>query len=372
MEAIGALAGGIAHDFNNILWGILGFTELSLQEAPEGSVLEENLQQVLVASHRAKDLIKQILAFSRMSEQERKPVNIEVVVKEAIKLLRASLPSTITIKHSLQESGNTVLADPIQIHQVLMNLCTNALHAMEQHGGLLEITMMPVDLDDSKILNFGELNAGPYVKLAVRDTGAGMDADTMERIFEPYYTTKEKEMGTGMGLAVVHGIVRAHHGGIRVLSELGRGSTFEVYLPRVLKDAGDMQASSDPLPTGNERILFIDDEETLVEMTLRMLSHLGYKVTAMTNSTEALNLFRSQPGHFDLIITDLTMPELTGDRLTQEIIRLRPDVPIILCTGFSEKISAERAKEIGLAAFLMKPIVLRELSGTIRRVLDDK
>ena len=372
MEAIGALAGGIAHDFNNILWGILGFTELSLQEAPEGSVLEENLQQVLTASHRAKELIKQILAFSRMSEQERTPVNIAVVVKEAIKLLRASLPSTITIRHSVHQGGSTVMADPIQVHQVLMNLCTNALHAMERNGGLLEIKLMPVDLDGSEILNFGELSPGPYVKLSVRDSGAGMNADTMERIFEPYYTTKEKETGTGMGLAVVHGIVRAHNGGIQVYSEPGRGSTFEVYLPRILKEAGDFQTPSDPLPKGSERILFIDDEEALVELLLRMLSHLGYKVTAMTNSTEALDLFRSQPGHFDLVITDLTMPELTGDRLTQEIIRLRSDVPIILCTGFSEKISVERAKEIGVAAFLMKPIVLRDLANTIRQVLDGK
>ena len=372
MEAIGVLAGGIAHDFNNILWGMLGFTEMSLIEAPEGSVLEDNLNHVLSAGHRAKELVQQILAFSRMSEQEKRPIDLRLIVNEALKLLRASIPTTIEITQNIAKKNTVVLADPTQIHQVIMNLCTNAAHAMEPGGGELNVVVGPVDIDAPRILNFGEISEGPYVKLTVRDTGNGMEAAMLERIFEPYFTTKEKGVGTGLGLSVVHGIVQSHGGVIDVFSEPGRGSVFDVYFPRIEKDILSEKKSEIPLSKGNERILFVDDEEALVGLVRRMLEYLGYEVTTRTNSMEALDLFRSQPDRYDLVMTDLTMPYMTGDILAQELLKIRSDIPVVLCTGFSEKISEERAGKIGIKAFVLKPLVLKDMSTTVRRVLDEK
>ena len=371
MESIGTLAGGIAHDFNNILWGIMGFIEMSLIEVQEGSILEENLNQALSAGNRAKELVQQILSFSRMSEQEKQLIDIQIIAKEAIKLLRASIPTSIEMKQNIAKTKTTVFADPTQIHQVIMNLCTNAAHAIEKSEGVMEIILEPVDIATPQVLTNGEIAEGPYIKLSVSDTGIGMDPVTLNKIFDPYYTTKSQGTGTGLGLAVVHGIVSAHGGGINVHSEPGKGSIFEVYIPRI--DTGIVAASEKtmPLSKGNEKILFVDDEEGLVNLVTRMLGHLGYEVVATKSSNEALDLFRKQPDQFDLVISDLTMPFMTGDKLAQEMMKIRPDIPVILCSGYSKKLSEEQAREIGIRRILMKPIVLKDLSKIVRQVLDE-
>jgi PAS domain S-box-containing protein len=371
MEAIGTLAGGIAHDFNNILSAIIGYTEIVLFHEPsEGSTARHSLDQVLSAAERAKDLVKHILAFSRQAEEERRPVLLEPLVKEALKLLRATLPSTIEIRQSIAPHADYVMADPTQIHQVLMNLCTNAFHAMREEGGVLEVRL------ESTTLNADEsaardLRSGKYLALIVRDTGCGMSPEVAVRIFDPYFTTKEKAVGTGLGLAVVHGIVKGHGGSISMESEPGKGSTFTVYLPLIkhvkLPETAEGQKI---LPTGVERILFIDDEPALVDIGKQMLERLGYQVVTRTSSTEALEYFRSAPDEFDLVITDQTMPRMTGDMLAGELMKLKPEIPIIICTGFSEKISEQEAITMGLRAFLMKPLVISDLANTIRRILD--
>ena len=372
MEAIGTLAGGIAHDFNNILWGMIGFTEMSLIEAPRGSELEDNLNQVLSAGHRAKELVRQILAFSRMSEQERKPTDIRPVVNEALKLLRASIPSTIEIDRRIERRQTTILADATQIHQVVLNLCTNAVHAMEKTGGMLKVTLEPVEIESPRGPATGDLIEGRYVKLSVSDTGIGMDTTTLDRLFNPYFTTKSKGTGTGLGLAVVHGIVQSHGGTIDVSSEPGKGSVFDVYFPRIDKEIVPAKKSAIPLSKGDERILFVDDEEGLGNLGTRMLGHLGYDVVTKTSSMEALDLFRTRHNRFDLVVTDLTMPFMTGDKLAEELMKIRPDIPIILCTGYSERLSEDEIRKLGIRTLLIKPIELEELSRTVRNVLDER
>jgi len=371
LEAVGTLAGGIAHDFNNILSAVIGFTEMALFEAEEDSLLQENMQEVLKAGNRAKDLVKQILAFSRQADQEKKPVQIKLIVKEAIQLLRASLPTTIEIHQKLQ-SDAAVLADPTQIHQVLMNLCTNADHAMGNGGGRLEVGLTNVELDAEFADHNPDVTPGSYLCLAVSDTGHGMAADVQARIFEPFFTTKERGKGTGMGLAVVHGIITSHGGTITVHSEPDEGSTFKVFLPAIQKKFDESVENRDPAPTGSERVLFVDDEKALVEMGQQMLEHLGYKVTTRTSSIEALELFREQPQKFDLVITDMTMPNMTGDKLAQELIDIRSNIPVILCTGYSQQINETKAKVMGIKAFVLKPMVMNELAITIRTVLKQK
>ncbi|RLB17584.1 MAG: hypothetical protein DRG63_03560 [Deltaproteobacteria bacterium] len=372
MEAIGTLAGGIAHDFNNILAAIIGYSELSLDDTLEGSQLRANLQQVLHAAYRARDLVKQILAFSRQGEQERIPISINPIIKEALKLLRASLPATIEIRHDIEKDPGIIEADATQIHQILMNLCTNAEHAMRENGGTLEVKVTRVNLDYEVASQHPELHPGPYLRLTVRDTGHGIDRKIMDRIFDPYFTTKEKGEGTGLGLAVVHGIVKAHGGAITVESELGKGSTFHVYFPVIEGEETPRETAEELIPTGNERILFVDDEPSIADMGRQLLERLGYDVVTKTNSLEALELFRSEPERFDLVITDMTMPQMTGDRLAQKLLKIRPDIPIILCTGFSQRISEEKAREIGIRAFAMKPILKRDLGNIVRKVLDEK
>jgi len=398
MEAIGTLAGGIAHDFNNILSAVMGFSELALDDIPEEK--QSNLLQVLDAGRRAKDLVKQILTFSRSSKEERKPIQVSSIVKEALKLLRASLPATIEIRKNIGTRPSTVMADPSQIHQVLMNLCTNAGHAMQKKGGVLEVSLsnaefgmrsacpveceayssgaeLKTDQDRSKIQNpkskidYPDLSPGPYLRLTVSDTGEGMVPGVMERIFEPYFTTKEKEKGTGLGLAMVHGIVESHGGTVKVHSELGKGSTFEVYLP-LIQEADkkpEIDVTTPPI-TGHEQVLLIDDEKIMAEMGKRMLDRIGYEVTIRTSSIEALELFRVAPDRFDIVITDLTMPNMTGFELAKELMQIRPDIPIILCTGFSETITEDKAKAAGIREFLLKPIAAREMAKAIRQVLD--
>ncbi|MDY6990863.1 MAG: PAS domain S-box protein [Thermodesulfobacteriota bacterium] len=370
MEAIGTLAGGIAHDFNNVLAAIIGYTEMSLDDAPRGSGLQTSLEEVLKAGNRAKDLVRQILTFSRQTEQESRPLQLKPVLREALQLLRASLPTTIEIRRDIQ-SESAVMGDPTQMHQVLMNLCGNAGYAMEGAGGVLTVSLTDVELDADFAAGHPEISPGPYLCLSVSDTGHGMDASTLERIFEPYFTTKEKEKGTGLGLAVVHGIVQGHGGTITVESEPGQGTTFHVYLPvisRTDKIGGEVE---EDLPMGRERILLIEDEEPLLKLGKQLLERLGYSVVTSTNGSEALEAFSAEPDRFDLVITDMTMPGMTGDRLASEIMKIRPDIPVILCTGFSPTITEKKAKALGIRAFLMKPLHKGDIAKTVRQVLDE-
>jgi two-component system cell cycle sensor histidine kinase/response regulator CckA len=369
MEAIGTLAGGIAHDFNNILASVIGYAELALDDAAKGTLQHENLQGVLVAGNRAKDLVKQILTFSRQVDLEQKPVQVKFVVKEALKLLRASIPSTVEIKQNIQ-SDALILGDSTQIHQVLMNLCTNAAHAMEDKGGLLTVNLADVELDSEFLSNYPDLKPGQYINLTVTDTGHGIPPAVLEKIFDPFFTTKEKEEGTGMGLSVVHGIVLSHGGTIYAYSEPGIGSTFKVFLPAIERHLEPEDRIEKPIPIGTERILFIDDEPTIVNMGKQILNSLGYDVATRTSSIEALELFKAQEGRFDLVITDMTMPKMTGEVLAKELMSIRPDIPVILCTGFSARMDEKKAMDIGIRAFISKPILKREIAETIRAVLD--
>ena len=370
MEAIGTLAGGIAHDFNNILYSMIGYTELALDDTEKGTQLHDNLQELLVAAHRAGDLVKQILTFSRKADRKLKPLKIQLVVREALKLIRSSLPSTIEINQNISNTCGLVMADATQIHQVAMNLLTNAYHAMEHEGGKLGVTLKEVDLDVDDLKDPAML-AGSYVCLTVEDTGAGIDEYVMDRIFEPYFSTKEKDKGTGLGLAMVHGIVKSYGGNIRVYSEPGKGTAFHVYLPVIQTQAETKETRIiSPVEGGKERILIVDDEEQIVRMTQQMLKRLGYHVTARTSSIEALEAFRSAPDKFDLVITDMTMPNMTGVHLTQKLIEIKSGIPVIICTGFSEKISEHKASTMGIRGYVMKPVVRSELAKKIREVLE--
>jgi PAS domain S-box-containing protein len=371
MEALGTLAGGIAHDFNNILMPITLNTELALRSIAEPDKTSENLQYVLEAAQRGRELVKQIITFSRRREQKREPVRIVPVIKEALKLLRASLPSTIKMRENIHDDPSEVmLADPTQIHQVLMNLCTNAAHAMREGGGMLEVSLVSVDVDQNAASFHADLKPGPYLRLTVSDTGEGMDRERMERIFEPFFTTKERSEGTGMGLAFVHVIVKNHGGAITVYSEVGKGSTFNMFFPRMKGSFEKERISPMDVPTGKERILLVDDEEPVLRSERTMLESLGYKVIAIAKSDEALKLFRAQPNEFDLVITDQTMPTMTGSKLSRKLLRLRSDIPIILCTGFSEAIDEDKTRAEGIREFVMKPFTTKEMADTIRRVLD--
>jgi PAS domain S-box-containing protein len=368
MESIGTLAGGIAHDFNNILSAVIGYTELSLIDIPKGSALQNNLQQVLKAGGRAKDLVRQILTFSRQRENELVPVKVSLIVNEALKLLRASLPTTIKMRHHIK-SYLAVLTDPTNIHQVLMNLCTNASFAMQKEGGVLEVSLSDVDLDADFAKQHPDVKPGKFIRLIVSDTGYGMSPEVSERIFDPFFTTKKMGQGTGMGLSVVHGIVKSHGGTIIVESSPGKGSAFSVFLPAIESEVTDQADQAQLVITGNERILFVDDEDFQADIGKRMLERLGYRVTAKTNSVEALDLFRQTPDEFDLVITDMTMPNMTGDVLARRLISIRPDIPIIVCTGYSARINPDIIKEIGIKEMAMKPVVMKDIAQMIHRVL---
>jgi PAS domain S-box-containing protein len=373
MEALGTLAGGIAHDFNNILGVILGYVEMAKYDAPEGTTLGSDLQQVLKATYRARDLVSHILTFSRQGQtQELRPISLGPIVKETLKLLRASLPSTIEIRRDISDKAGAVLGDPTQLHQILMNLCTNAAHAMRPKGGVLEIRLTSAELHAETAKNYEDLEEGKYVKLTVADTGHGMGQATLKRIFDPYFTTKEVGEGTGLGLAVVHGIVKRHRGAVKVFSDPGKGTTFEILFPKIDTPLEETTRVRREVPTGTERILFVDDEQSLTELGLKMLSRLGYQVTTKTNSLEALELFRSQSDAFDLVITDQTMPRMTGFDLTAKLQQIRRDIPIILCTGYSDTIDEKKANEMGIRAFIMKPIDRLKIAEAIRRALGEK
>jgi len=370
MEAIGTLAGGIAHDFNNILAAIIGYAEMALYSVSKDSTLRHQLEQVVKAGNRAKNLVIQILTFTRQTEQERKPVMVKPIIKEALKLLRASIPTTIKIRQHIEVESDIILEDPTQVHQVLINLCTNAAHAMHEKGGVLEVSLTDVSLDSSTVAQYPDLSPGHYLKLTVSDTGYGMDHAVVERIYDPFFTTKEPGEGTGMGLSVVHGIIKSLGGAITVESKPVEGTTFHILFPRSEKDITVEAEVLSPIPMGKESILFVDDEKDIVRMGQQMLERLGYKVIARKGSIEALEAFRKQPDRFDLVITDQTMPNMTGDELAKELIQVKPGIPVILCTGFSEKITLEKAKNIGIQELLMKPIAIRDLAETIRWVLD--
>ncbi len=374
MEAIGTLAGGIAHDFNNILTPVIGYAELVLLSLPQDSELRECQQELLNAGNRAKDLVKQILAFSRQMDHEKIPLKMQIIVKEALKLLRASLPSTIEIKRYIDDHTGSVLADPTQIHQLTMNLCTNAFHAMETTGGILGVSINRAEIAIDEVQTGRLLPPGKYITLEVSDTGSGMSKEVQERIFEPYFTTKEKGRGTGLGLSVVHGIVHSHEGFIFVYSEKERGTTFKLYLPEINAIHQEEQVSSHENQLqpfhGKEQILLVDDEKQIVMVEKKILEYLGYSVNFYTDSTLARDEFLKRPEKYDLVITDMTMPKLTGLQLADEIFVVRPDIPVILCTGFSELIDAEIAKEAGIREYITKPISNLTFAKSIRRALD--
>ncbi|MCE5251304.1 PAS domain S-box protein, partial [bacterium] len=372
MEAIGTLAGGIAHDFNNILSAIIGYTELSMDEVPEGSQLHSDLTKIFKAGYRARDLVNQILTFSRQREQEKRPILIDPIIKETLKMLRASLPSTIEIRQSIEPEPGTVRADATQIHQVIMNLCTNAGQAMSQKGGILEVILTSKELDSGFCIQHPGLVPGRYLKLMVSDTGHGIPQDILPRIFEPYFTTRDKSGGTGLGLAMVHGIVTDCGGAVTVYSEPGKGTTFKVYLPVIMEEPADEAEKTAIVIKGHEHILFIDDEKDIGDVGKRILEQLGYTVTVMTSSIDALEFFQKDPYRFDLVITDMTMPFMTGDELSEEFMRIRQDIPIIVCTGYSEKLTEETALSIGIRAYMGKPLLKSEMAETVRRVLDER
>jgi len=370
MESIGNLAGGIAHDFNNILSSVIGFTELALDDVERGTPLENNLQEVYTAGKRARDLVKQILAFARQSDEERKPIQVGTIANEVLKLIRSSIPTTIEIKENI-ESHSLIMGNPSQVHQLFMNLCTNAAQAMEAAGGILEVGLTDVELNEKSALPLSELKSGNYMKVTVSDTGPGISSDIIDSIFEPYFTTKGAGEGTGMGLALVHGIVESYGGKITVDSELGKGTVFSIYLPITKKPEAYQQYEKQKLPSGTERILLVDDELPIAKMGSQILERLGYQVSVRTSSVEALELFRSKPDDFDLVITDMTMPNMTGDELAMELIAFRSDIPVILCTGFSKKITDEKAAKIGIKSFAYKPVVKADLAKTVRKVLNE-
>ena len=372
MQAIGTLAGGIAHDFNNILAAILGFTEMAIDDVPDRPLVEKNLKNVLKSSMRARDLVKQILTFSRKTNYERSPLSVTPLMDETVHLLRASIPTTIEIRLSNAASSDAVLASPVEVQQVLMNLATNASLAMQERGGVLEINLSDIDFEPDSPVFGVEVAPGEYLQLAVKDTGVGMSPDVMKRVFEPFFTTREAGKGTGMGLAVVYGIVKDLQGAINVESAPGVGFTFRVFLPKVKIKAKEEQLRAVQIPGGKERILFVDDEQMLVDLGEAALERLGYSVVPVTDSTEALRTFSSDPSKFDLVITDQTMSGLTGVQLAEALLKVRPDIPIILCTGHSETVSADIAKEAGIREYLMKPLAKQELATAIRRVLNGK
>jgi len=371
MEAIGTLAGGIAHDFNNILMAILGHADIAKMKLAEDSEAIDNLNQLKNAGNKARRLIQQILAFSRMGEQERIALSLTPLIKEALKFLRSTLPTSVEIRDYIEADPGIIEADATQIHQIMMNLCTNAGHAMQEEGGTLDVKLIRVEVDRQTALQHHKLHTGPHVRLTVTDTGCGMDSETLEHIFDPYFTTKEVGEGTGLGLSVVHGIVNTHNGVITVESEPEKGTTFHVYFPIIEKEEKIQEEDEGPLPTGNERILFVDDEQMILDIGKGILGELGYDVITKKSSAEALELFRAEPDRFDLVITDMTMPKMTGDQLARELMKIQPDIPIILCTGFSPKISGKQAKEIGIKAFAMKPLVRRDMANIVRKALGD-
>ncbi len=372
MKAIGTLAGGIAHDFNNILYAIMGYTELAIEDAPKDANSQKYLQQILKASKRARDLIAQILAFSRQTEHEKRPMHVAPIISEVVRFLRATIPANIEIQLQLDEGLPPIMGDPTNIHQVAMNLCTNAAHAMGLKGGELRISLNSITLDSIYLEGARRPFPGDYLQLSIEDTGPGMSKEVLNRIFEPYFTTKEQGQGTGLGLAVVHGIVVAHDGFINAQSDPSKGSRFQVYLPTIQENVDAITPEAGVPVSGTEKILLVDDEDAVLDIVETILIRLGYKVEKRQNGLEALELFKNVPNRFDLVITDMSMPKMTGLQLAKQLLSIRQDIPIILCTGFSELISDSQARSMGIKAMLLKPVLKNELSDAIRKALGDK
>ena len=373
MEALGTLAGGIAHDFNNILSAVIGYTELAMQDADDESPAHANMVEVFKAAKRAADLVTQILTFSRRTEQERKPLLLAPIMKEALKLLRGTLPSTIDIQQTIAADCPPILADATQMHQIIMNLCTNAYHAMREQGGILDVRLEKIEFHEEKEAGQLIIPPGQYARMSITDSGHGMTPDVRDRIFEPYFTTKRGRDGTGLGLSTVHGIVKLHDGAVTVYSEPGDGTTFNVFLPICTPDIEERESGTPapPLPRGNgELILAVDDEEAIVQMIEIALRHLGYDVEAYGSSVKALEAFENNPDRYDCVITDQTMPTLTGADLARRLLQKRPDLPIVLCSGFSEAINDEKARELGIREYIMKPMTTRVLADAVHRVLN--
>jgi PAS domain S-box-containing protein len=370
MEAIGTLAGGIAHDFNNILFPIMGYSEMLFEDLPDASPEYIKVQKIYKAAYRAKELTMQILTFSRQAEQEPRSVQFQLIVKEVLKLLRSSIPKDIEILQNIKPGGRPVFADPTKLYQIIMNLCTNAFHAVQESGGQFEVRLDEVEISTDSILGSPGLRSGEYVHLSVSDTGYGIDKEVLPMIFDPYFTTKENGKGTGLGLSVTYGIVNDLNGDIKVYSELGKGTTFHVYLPKAETTPLKKRLSGEPIVNGTEHILLVDDEVSIAEMGRQMLEKYGYSVTTYTDSLKALEAFKADSDGFDLVITDMTMPNMTGDILAAEIKNLSASTPIILCTGFSEKISRKKYSIEVIDDFLMKPVNMHTFSRSIRKLLD--
>ncbi|HOE12032.1 MAG TPA: PAS domain S-box protein [bacterium] len=374
MEAIGCLTGGIAHDFNNILQAILGYTHLAMRRLPTDTVAYKHLEKVDQAGQRAAEVVQEMLTFSRHSQKDMRPIHLQPVVKEVMKLLHGSLPSTIEIETHIDPSCPAVMANPTQIHQVLMNLCVNAYHAMRDHGGKLEISLVEVEVKPEMAEDHPDLHPGPHVVLRIRDTGCGMDQATMQRIFEPYFTTKSAGEGTGLGLAMVHGIVKIHGGAVLVDSTVGRGSTFEVLLPVHIAESSPPVVENTEIeaPLGTERILVVDDEQLIVNLAEHSLEEMGYRVNGYRSSMDALDTFRANPSAFDVVVTDQTMPHLTGIELAREISKIRPGIPILLCTGYGESLIGQNIQMSGICEILKKPFDELALARAIRRAMENQ
>jgi signal transduction histidine kinase/DNA-binding NarL/FixJ family response regulator len=370
MEAIGTLAGGIAHDFNNILGAIIGYAEIARDDSPKESSVVEDLDKVLEASDRAVGLVRQILAFSRQDETEHILLHPSAIVKKTVSMLRPTLPTTIEITQDFDPETGFIFADPTQIHQILMNLCTNAFHAMEKTGGRLDISIKEIDLRDGDLSHEPDVIAGTFIQLSVCDSGPGITPEIKNKIFDPYFTTKKIGKGTGLGLSIIHGIIKSYGGFITLSSELGKGTVFHVFIPVVNEEDLPAKEAIKQIPIGIEKILFIDDEEILADLGKNMLERLGYHVTVRKSSLEALETFQNQPDQFDVVITDQTMPGMTGVDLARRMLQIRPDIPIILCTGYSSIISEEKAKFLGIKEFALKPLTKKTIATLIRKVLD--
>ena len=371
MEAIGTLAGGIAHEFNNILGIIIGNTDLALDEIPERNPAADCIKEIRTASMRAKEVVRKLLRIARKTPTLMKPIQIGTTIKESMDLMRRTIPSSIDIRQNIRCSKEMISGDNTEISQIIMNLCNNSVHAMVSGKGVLEVALETITLDSRSSALYENIGPGTYVKLTVSDNGTGIPPDILDRIFEPYFTTKDVDEGLGMGLAVVHGIVKKHGGDIKVESEFGKGTIVKVLFPLINEQPLPGDQKTGTLPTGTERILFVDDEASLVKMFTQMLIHSGYEVIGKTSSTEALNVFKENPDRFDLVITDMTMPEMTGDEIARQIIQIRPDIPIILCTGHSNRMDENKAKQTGIKAFASKPLERKELIEMVRKILDE-
>jgi CheY-like chemotaxis protein/two-component sensor histidine kinase len=371
METIGTLAGGIAHDFNNILTPILGYTDMAREELPEESNLRFDIEQINNAALRGKDLVQQILTFSREVGSEKKPIQLQPIVAEALNLLKASFPPSIEIKQHLDPRIGTVLADPTQIHQIVMNLCTNANHAMMKTGGILEVKLDAVRVDQKSAERIPNLKKGDYIRLTISDTGYGMDIKTQERIFEPFFTRKEVGSGSGLGLSVVHGIINNYGGAIVVDSNPGEGTTFTIYLPKYGADPLGSEKSDKKPAKGDEHILFVDDEPEIIFMGKKMLENLGYTVTIKSDSLSALEEFKNNPKRYSLLVTDQNMPKIPGTELASRMKEIRPGLKVIIITGYADNLSEDMLSQSGISEVILKPMRLDDFSKIIRKVLDN-